>query len=72
MNIFNNSDIGSISLIKYVSLFINKSNEDYNLIQLPPIQRNAVWHVEQIERLWDSIMRGFPIGSFLLSNREKD
>ncbi|WML88089.1 DUF262 domain-containing protein [Thiothrix subterranea] len=71
MNIFNNSDIGSISLIKYVSLFINKSNEDYNLIQLPPIQRNAVWHVEQIERLWDSIMRGFPIGSFLLSNREK-
>lgn len=32
---------------------------------LPAIQREFVWSEEQIERLFDSIMRGYPIGSFL-------
>lgn len=33
---------------------------------LPAIQRELVWDAEQIEKLFDSIMRGYPIGSFLL------
>ena len=33
---------------------------------LPAIQREFVWKPEQIERLFDSIMADFPIGSFLL------
>lgn len=32
---------------------------------LPAIQREFVWKPEQIERLFDSIMADFPIGSFL-------
>jgi hypothetical protein len=32
---------------------------------LPAIQREFVWDAEQIERLFDSLMRGYPIGSFL-------
>ncbi len=32
---------------------------------LPAIQREFVWDGEQIERLFDSIMRGYPIGSLL-------
>lgn len=32
---------------------------------LPAIQREFVWSAEQIERLFDSLMRGYPIGSFL-------
>lgn len=32
---------------------------------LPAIQRELVWKVDQIRRLFDSIMRGYPIGSFL-------
>lgn len=32
---------------------------------LPSIQRSFVWSPEQIERLFDSVMRGYPIGSFL-------
>lgn len=32
---------------------------------LPAIQREFVWKKEQIERLFDSIMADFPIGSFL-------
>ncbi len=32
---------------------------------LPSIQREFVWDTEQIEKLFDSLMRGYPIGSFL-------
>ncbi len=32
---------------------------------LPAIQREFVWRSSQIERLFDSLMRGYPIGSFL-------
>lgn len=32
---------------------------------LPAIQREFVWRPEQIERLFDSLMQGYPIGTFL-------
>ncbi len=32
---------------------------------LPAIQREFVWNTHQIEQLFDSILRGYPIGSFL-------
>ncbi|MCD6516131.1 MAG: DUF262 domain-containing protein [Candidatus Aminicenantes bacterium] len=32
---------------------------------LPAIQREFIWKDNQIERLFDSLMRGYPIGSFL-------
>lgn len=32
---------------------------------LPSIQRELVWRPSQIERLFDSLMRGYPIGAFL-------
>ena len=32
---------------------------------LPAIQRELVWRPSQIERLFDSLMRGYPIGAFL-------
>ena len=36
-----------------------------NRYLLPAIQREFVWQPRQIERLFDSLMRGYPIGSFL-------
>ena len=39
-------------------------------IELPAIQRGFVWKTSQIENLWDSIFRGYPVGSFLLSQKE--
>lgn len=32
---------------------------------LPAIQRRFVWNYDQIEKLFDSMMRDYPIGSFL-------
>lgn len=40
-------------------------------VSLPTIQRGFVWKSKQIEDLWDSILRGFPIGSFLFSRTDK-
>lgn len=38
---------------------------------LPSIQREFVWGTEQIEKLFDSIMRDYPINSFLFWKVEK-
>jgi uncharacterized protein with ParB-like and HNH nuclease domain len=38
---------------------------------LPAIQREVVWDVERIERLFDSLMRDYPIGSFLFWHVER-
>lgn len=38
---------------------------------LPSIQREFVWQPNQIEQLFDSIMRGYPISTFLFWNVEK-
>jgi len=39
---------------------------------LPAIQREFVWDAYQIERLFDSLMRDYPISSFLFWKVEKD
>jgi len=55
-----------------VSDVIRQVNRD---IYLPAIQREFVWGTDRIERLFDSIMADFPIGSFLywkLEQKNKD
>lgn len=54
----NNSEYQSTT-IKEVIYQINKE------MFLPSIQRSFIWKDEQITRLFDSIMRGYPIGTFL-------
>ena len=39
---------------------------------LPPIQRGQVWKAKQIEEFWDSLVRGFPVGSFLTTRIRND
>ena len=39
---------------------------------LPAIQREFVWSTEQVCRLFDSMMRGYPIGSFLFWKVDAD
>lgn len=49
---------------KFVS-WINNEEEQGGL-WLPNIQRYFVWKTEQIERLFDSIMREYPVGNLLI------
>ena len=37
-------------------------------VLIPALQRGLVWKPRPVELLWDSILRGFPIGSFMLSD----
>jgi uncharacterized protein with ParB-like and HNH nuclease domain len=62
--------------MEYVSVcisdLIRKVNRD---IYLPAIQREFIWDPGRVERLFDSIMADFPIGSFLywrLNQENKD
>lgn len=45
---------------------------DNNEYVLPALQREFVWKPEQIERLFNSIMKGYPIGSFLFWNVQNE
>ncbi|NSQ01201.1 DUF262 domain-containing protein [Enterococcus faecalis] len=45
---------------------------DNNEYVLPALQREFVWKPEQIERLFDSIIKGYPIGSFLFWNVQNE
>lgn len=56
-----------------ISTIVNRLNAQYFL---PAIQREFVWDPDQIIQLFDSIMRGYPISSFLFweikaENRDK-
>ncbi|WP_161782419.1 DUF262 domain-containing protein [Methylobacter tundripaludum] len=45
--------------------------EEYpKILAIPPIQRSFVWKPKQIQDLWDSLLRGMPIGSILLKSFE--
>ncbi len=51
---------------------IKDITEDLNhVIFLPDIQREFVWSPEQVVKLFDSLMNGYPIGSFLSGKLEK-
>ena len=41
-----------------------------DIIDIPAVQRSLVWKPSQVELLWDSILRGFPIGALILSERD--
>lgn len=52
------------SIRKFVN-YLNNPNESGGY-WLPNIQRSFVWKEEQIERLFDSILREYPIGTLLI------
>ncbi|MBE0508134.1 MAG: DUF262 domain-containing protein [Marinospirillum sp.] len=52
--------------IKAMIQDINNTDADGGGLWLPNIQREFVWEEEQIERLFDSIMRQYPLSSMLI------
>ena len=37
---------------------------------IPPLQRGLVWNAARMEALWDSVLRGIPIGAISIRNGE--
>ena len=54
--------------LKEISLWTS----DDSVVKIPELQRGLVWKPAQVELLWDSILRGFPVGSFMLSDVPED
>ncbi|QTQ15237.1 DUF262 domain-containing protein [Treponema parvum] len=50
---------------------ISNKTIDGICVEIPSIQRGLVWTPRQVEFLWDSILRDFPIGGFVLSENNK-
>ncbi len=46
--------------------------EDGFSVELPKLQRGFVWDSSKVMDLWDSILRGFPIGAMMLSSIDTD
>lgn len=53
--------------LKEISQWQKEVSGEKTKISLPSLQRGFVWKPEQIEALWDSIFRGFPIGAIMMS-----
>ncbi len=62
--------------MEYIPIRVSDITRQVNRdLYLPAIQREFVWSTERIERLFDSMMAAFPIGTFLywgLEQRNKD
>ena len=58
--------------LNYSLLQIANWTKGESEVTIPALQRGLVLKPNQVELLWDSILRGFPIGSFLLSDISDD
>lgn len=58
------------SLVQIASWQVDGLEQDSSVEEiagLPQMQRGAVWGPQQVEMLWDSVFRGFPVGAIILS-----
>ncbi|KXW57332.1 hypothetical protein FEMY_21410 [Ferrovum myxofaciens] len=66
----NGAQVIGMKLPEYLEWASNTGTQIKQLL-LPPIQRGFVWKPKQIVDLWDSLLRGMPIGSLMLSKLSK-
>ena len=61
-----NTQVCGMKLPEYLAWATGNGEQKKKLL-LPPIQRGFVWKPKQIVDLWDSLFRGMPIGSLMVS-----
>ena len=61
-----NNQVQGMKLPDYLDWATGNGQHEKEL-KLPPIQRGFVWKPKQIVDLWDSLLRGMPIGSLMVS-----
>lgn len=55
-----------------ISIYQAMQNIQNSKYVMPAFQRQYVWSMEQIEKLWDSILLGYPIATFLFWHIDED
>jgi len=66
----NPENVQSLQIHEIMSWGINAPGKTAVKVALPTLQRGYVWKAEQVEGLWDSLVRQLPIGSFLVTAYE--
>ncbi len=67
--LFKDSMIGRVSITEWLDRC--GGNSEGIPIVLPMLQRGSVWKPRQLIELWDSLLRGFPVGCFMLEPIQK-
>jgi len=63
----NDQRICDVGVLSFANWMLDSGNgQAERPLRLPSVQRTAVWNAERIINLWDSLMRGLPIGMFYL------
>lgn len=57
---------------EHKTLFEILQNIDTNKYVMPAFQRNYEWDLDRIEKLWDSILQGYPFSTFLFWELDSD
>ncbi len=66
MNQNNSAVVTTLSLAQIAAWQNTTQASSEMMAKVPSLQRGAVWNPGQVELLWDSILRGFPIGAFVV------
>ncbi|MBV6492465.1 MAG: hypothetical protein LDLANPLL_00459 [Turneriella sp.] len=61
--LFSEGDLGVVS----VGSLAKEVLSAHGCLKLPAFQRDAAWNESRIQLLWDSLIRGFPVGTFLFA-----
>ncbi|MDI1232449.1 MAG: DUF262 domain-containing protein [Methylobacter sp.] len=67
-----NKTVSAIKIVDYLEWVSDSDLSSLNgqklekVLAMPPIQRGFIWKPYQIQELWDSLLRGMPIGSILV------
>ena len=64
-----NLTLKQIAAWQFPKLVDSKPDKLPIIVGIPSLQRGAVWDAGQVELLWDSILRGFPIGALVVCEK---
>jgi hypothetical protein len=61
--IFKENVVQVLTISQLIDWYIKEGN---SRLLLPPIQRSVVWSNEQVINYWDSLLRGYPLGTMMV------
>lgn len=66
-----NQTVYAVHIVDYLN-WASHPDKYKEILALPAIQRGFVWKPKQIQDLWDTLLRGMPVGSLLVQRFDQD